>query len=426
MSGSSTQNVIATDVPLPAINSSPRAMAIAAALRVAARHSRTLARPRDANFKSTIARIRQRPFSIGVLASLFFLVIIPAIVSGAYVSFFASKQYVTYTNFSLRDGEHRILDVVSGLLGLSATERMQNALILTDYVKSRTIFEQLDKTIGLRDRFDRSDIDYFSRLEKNASIEEAVSYWIKHVDISIDYSSGITTVAVRAFSPKDSYDIANGILKLSEALVNDISERSRRDTLQAANEQLVRAQNKMSEALSELRSIRNAEGTLDASKSADSLSKLETGLRMQLLELEQQQAVILPSIDKNAPQAKILNSRIENLREQIKNIEMQIASVDLPPDGSQPLSQAMQRLEKGKLDSKIAEKQYVMAAASLEAAKADFEMKQIYLIPFVQPTLAQDAIYPRRLLTWSLVTIVLLMVWGLGIGAAVLVRNYGV
>src|SRR5689334_24397098 len=52
------------------------------------------------------------------------------------------------------------------------------------------------------------------------------------VGLIFDVTNGTVTVNVRAFTPEDALSLAQAILSSSERLVNELSERARRDTLQ--------------------------------------------------------------------------------------------------------------------------------------------------------------------------------------------------
>jgi capsular polysaccharide transport system permease protein len=84
----------------------------------------------------------------------------------------------------------------------------------------------------------------------------------------------------------------------------------------------------------------------------------------------------------------------------------------------------MSRFERLKLEHDIAQKRYIAAAGAFEKARVDLSTQQVYLTTFVPPTLAQKALYPRRLWIFVIILIGCLSLWGLGTGAAVLVRNH--
>jgi capsular polysaccharide transport system permease protein len=60
----------------------------------------------------------------------------------------------------------------------------------------------------------------------------------------------------------------------------------------------------------------------------------------------------------------------------------------------------------------------------MEVARLTAERKRMYLNTFVQPTLPQEAQYPRRVLFSAAIVAVLLTGWGTLIGIASVVRNH--
>lgn len=114
-------------------------------------------------------------------------------------------------------------------------------------------------------------------------------------------------------------------------------------------------------------------------------------------------------------------ARIASLKDQIRQLETQMTSSKY---GDTTLSGAMGRFERLKLERDIADKQYEAAAGAFERARLELETQQIYVATFLQPVLAQEALYPRRWWLWALVVMAALAIWGAGIGIAVLIRNY--
>ncbi len=67
------------------------------------------------------------------------------------------------------------------------------------------------------------------------------------------------------------------------------------------------------------------------------------------------------------------------------------------------------------MDLEFAQKSYVAALATLEAARADAQRQSRYLAAYVTPTLAEKPLYPKR------AQILVVMAVFLGLGWAVMV-----
>jgi capsular polysaccharide transport system permease protein len=400
---------------------SSRAALISQSLKTVARRART---PRSLLGSTTRGAQRrwQNVFMWAVLASFGLVVLVPNLAASVYLAFVASDQYVTEARFAVRGGQPSMLDSLGGLIGMPSAQQVQDSLILTDYIEGRSMVEAVDRALNLRRMFSRDKVDFFSRFNPKDSNEELMYYWQRHVDVHIDTMSGIITVAVRAFTPQDSLDIIKKITSLSEDLVNRLTERSRRNALRQAQAELARANQNLHQKTIAMRNLRNSEGVLDSGQTSEVMTKMLGELRLDLIRLQQDYAAQRRTILPTAPQLRVLEARINSMKDQIRDLEAKMTGAS--GSGKPALSEAMSRFDREKLEKDIAEKQYTAAAVAFEGARIDLETQHIYLATFLKPVLAQEALYPRRIWLWSIVTVISLLLWGGGVGMAAVVRNH--
>ncbi|HET6374677.1 MAG TPA: hypothetical protein VFF88_01380 [Methylocella sp.] len=343
---------------------------------------------------------------LGIFGFLVFFCI-PALLSVAYYSFIASSQYVSEARFAIRGGEPSPLDSapnagIAGLMaGLGSYTQLQDTLIVVNYVTSQAMVEALDREVGLREMFGRSSIDWLSRFDADGPIEDLVTYWKWwHVRAYIETSSGIITVRVSAFTPEDALKIGNAIVDLSEKLVNDLSNRSRQDAVKIAEAELKRSEKRLINARLKMRDLRNQQETLDPQRTADSLNKLISELRLEKIHLEQElTASERNNVSSTAPQNQILRKRIQVVGEQMASLEQMLTSQDHPE--RRTIADKITRFEDLDLERQIAENQYTAAASALETARVNAEEQKVYLATFVDPLLPVDSTWPYRV-TFSL------------------------
>lgn len=408
--------------PLSPQDADFKAKSIAQALRRAANKSRGPAKviTGGGGFQ---ARRGDRAFRLGVLASFVAFVIAPFLVASTYWGLIASKQYVTETKFALRAGEASSLDLLSGAnAGSQATQQMQDAQVLVNFIRSRTMVEALDKKIGLRAMFSRPGVDYFSSFDPDDPVEELEKYWKKRVDASVDVMSGIISVHVRAFDPHDSLAISQNVADLSERVVNEMSTRSRRDALALARTELTRAEQQLKNATGAMRDARNAEGVLDAPAAADAIDKIITSLRLELARTQEDLALHNDAETFDSPQVRLLTARVQSLKNQIDDYSAQIASGGEKGAGS--LAQRDDILSRHKIELALSQQRYAIAATAFENARADMETQRAYLIPFLRPTLAEKSLYPRRWIEWAIIVAPTTIGWLALLAVAFLVRDH--
>jgi len=393
--------------------------AISRGLRRAARKARA-----PASIVSGGAGIRGRKgdkaFRIGLAVSFALLVLVPLIAETVYWGFVASKQYATEVKFTVRSGEPSPLDAIGGLLSLSGSQQAQDTRIVLDYIRSRAMVEELDKSLDLRRIYSRPDVDWFSRFDPSKSTEELLKYWEKRTDATIEAASSILAFEVRAFTPEDAMAIATAVSDLSEKLVNNLATRARRDAVSQAKAETAHSERRLENATVAMRDARNAEGVLDATGAAEALTEIITALQLDLSRAEADLSTQGAALQ-DSPQSRLLQARIAAIKAQIADYSNQIAGARTSKSAN--MAEHLNQLSRKQTELDLARQQYSQAALSLESSRVDLEQQHTYLLSFVKPTLAQKSTYPRRGWQWSIVMIPLMFGWLILASVAVLVRD---
>lgn len=294
---------------------------------------------------------RRRP-NLAALISFLVFVGIPTFIAAFYYLAVASPQYVAEFKFSVKNNTPTANPAGSGMFSLFGGDTIstnnENYLVV-EYLTSRQAVEDLQRRLDLVGLYSRPEIDSWSRYDASQPLEKFVGYWRNMVRAHFDMITGIATAEVRAFSPQDAVAVAQALVAMSEKLVNDISMRTRNDTVQFAEGEVEKAQERVRRILTVL--IERNTGKLPVSSDAN------TPL---LLDLERQAA--------------------QNM-----------------------LTSAMQ---------------------TLEQARANALTQQLYVTPFVRPSLPQSSTYPRPLVEISIVAAVAFAIWlaGLLVMRAILER----
>lgn len=77
----------------------------------------------------------------------------------------------------------------------------QDAQLIRQFILSLDMLHQMDKTLGLREHYESTDIDFLSRLWQWESQEDFLEYYHKHVTVIYDELSGTLTIRARSFYP---------------------------------------------------------------------------------------------------------------------------------------------------------------------------------------------------------------------------------
>ncbi len=362
--------------------------------------------------------------------SFLLVVLLPTAAATIYYLAIAADQYVAEFRMSLRSADTpRIEPLV--LFGGSAAQPTAAAesQIVTQFIGSRAIVDELDPRLDLRRLFSSPEADWWTRLSLPASIERLVYCWQYHVDPFYDTSTGTIVVRVRAFTPDDSLRLAQAIVASSERLINDLSARARQDTLQYSQADVAAAEARLEKALAAIRDFRNKEGLIDPGKAADQNSLLATKLRDDQLKANSELATLKTYLRDDSPAVQVLKARIRSLETQQRALGREMTASP-PPQTAAPLAVAPARAQQ--LDSDeavdavriVAEAAYLHALESLDRARDAANQQHIYIESFVPPSLPQSSLYPRRWLSIATAALVAFAVWAIGSLAAQSVREH--
>jgi len=360
-------------------------------------------------------RIAERPPRLG-LAKLSFLalVLLPTLAPFGYLRFVATDEYVSEARFVVRAAaDDPIRQLSTEILSLANVlggpkSNSQDSHIVVGYVRGRTIIDDVGGKPLMMQIYGRRDVDWLSRLSREATFEDVWKHWRRKVSAVLDVPSGIVTVEARAFTREDALELAKRVVAQSEHLVNEISERARMDMLRQAQEELDRARRNVDERREALSSFRNSQEILDPMMSATSIGETATRLLMEKFRIENQIAVMQGARAVESPTLRTLRTQLASIDEQIRKLEAELA-------GNSQIQRALATKPAGyerlMLELKFAEKLYEIAEGAYKKAMLDAQRQQLYLVPVVQPTLPDEALYPRPVRESLLVFVWLATLW---------------
>jgi capsular polysaccharide transport system permease protein len=357
--------------------------------------------------------------------SFLFCVVIPAIAGTLHFALFASDRYVSGAGFAVRGMEAgNGTDFLGAVTGLASTgSTTSDSYILLDYLKSRDLVEKLEREFPLRQHYAMPAADVLSRLDPSAEIERVVDYWRRHITTSFAPTTGIVKFEIEAFTPGEAQRLAERVLFHSQALVNEISLQARRDALAHAEDEVVRAEARLKQALESIRAFREAERAIDPVGAARAQTELIAGLERQLMDVRARIAALAPSVARDAPSLRNLMRQAEALEQQIASARAG-ASPDAQGRSGARLSGQLASFETLETERSFAQKAYASAFSSLEKARIEAGRQQRYLAVYSAPAVPQYPLYPRRLVNSLVLLGGLCAAWGIGALIAYAVRDH--
>lgn len=276
-------------------------------------------------------------------------------------------------------------------------------------MRSRSSLDELRKILPVREFYETKG-DVFSRFNGfgfRGEEEAFYQYYKDKLNINFDAISGISTLNVTSFDALESKKINEALLKQGEALINQLNDRARSDTVRYAEEVVKTAEERVKETSQNLTNYRISNGVFDLKAQSEVQMGLVSKLQDELIVIQTQLDQVKAVTPEN-PQIPGLQAREKSLR---KEINQQLRAIS--GGGQSSLSNQAADYQRVYLENQLAEQQLAAAMTSLESAKAEADRQQLYLEVISQPSLPDLAHEPKRLYNIVATLIIGLMVYGI-------------
>lgn len=343
------------------------------------------------------------------------VVVLPCILAAIYYSFIVSGQYITEARMIVRtigvSEQFSESETREGRSMIGGDSLTQDAYIVANYLESQELVKILDARIGLSALFSKGEIDHLSRLSKEASSEEVHAYWNSQIDTYVDGPSGIIIFTVRAFSAEDSFLIMETALEAVDDMIGRISDRAKTKLVERVEGELIASLISYEESLNNLRQYQNQTGILDPRLQA----RLSTAIIGELVERRIGLSVQLEATRSagagDSALARQLSRNIDAIDSEIKVRQDSLAS---NATGSNQLSETLVEFARLETNRVVEQAIFKANARNLDTAKSAALQRTTFVSVFSKPTLADEALYPKRLSAWLIVAIGMLTLWTTG------------
>ena len=374
---------------------------------------------------------RRRPSPIDRFESYWFhtitfvlMVLLPVLGISLYYCFWASDQYAAEVRFSVHRAREPVIgdDVFSMLAkGFAVNTVGREPYMVASYVRSQNMVEELDELGWLRSLYSKPSADFFARVDPKASGRRLWKYWQKMVSASVDRVSGLVTVRVLAFTPEDALMIVRAVRRSAERMIDRSFLRARTDELRLAEEDLLRARQRNTNALLAFRQIREDEQTVDPEKTISATASTLIGAIREKLALERDRDVDLKVLSRSAPQLQILNQRLRALDAQVAALRQSLTG---QTDHERTAADSISHFDKQELERRFSEKLLEISEENYERARLQAERQHFYLATFVEPFKPDEAEYPKRLRTVAFASICTTAGWGVTLLLVAAVKDH--
>lgn len=339
------------------------------------------------------------------------VVVAPTVVCAIYYLFVASPIYVSESKFIVRSPERReSASLGLALQGVGLGGGQSDSFAVHEYVVSRDAVRDLLKSVPLRQVFGNKNADILVRYPnwQEARTNEGLHHALQRfVSVGYDGTTGISTLKVRAFSPRDAWVLNNALLSGGENLVNDLNERSTQDAVRNAERAVSDARTLATSAQNKLTSFRNSSGFIDPELPAKESSSLIVDILGALSRLKAEREQLATSAPQS-PQIPELDLRIAAYERQISVERAKIAG------NASSLAPQVGVYQDLVLERERADTLLNQATANLAIAQQDSYRKNLYLQRVVNPNMPDEPSLPRRWINILTVLFSSILAYGAG------------
>ncbi|MEQ1438360.1 sugar transporter [Fontimonas sp. SYSU GA230001] len=335
------------------------------------------------------------------------LVLVPSLLAWLYLLVFAADGYVSRAQVMVEKESSPSTaaagaELALGLLNVGGGKSRQDALLVQDFMRSRTMLEYLDAELGLREHYSAPKVDFVGRLAADADQKEFLEYYRKKLTITIDDDSLILNVEFVAFDPEYAQKVAQKLVERSEEFVNEVSRQAARQQLSFVQEQVDQANERLKQASREMIDLQRRNAVFSPEKETEAVGQILAELEAELAKQRTQLKALTGYLNETAPDVVAAKQRIAALESQVEQERRRM--VGSKGGGLNDLMMAYQDADVG---LRLATEVYKTALATLETTRLDTVRKVKYLVLVDKPSLPDAAELPR-VLYWTLTIFVFL------------------
>lgn len=340
----------------------------------------------------------------------------PVVLATIYYAVITPPEYETDTTFTIR-GQTPPPSTVLAVL-VAPTTATTDPRLVVNYLMARTPIADLKTHYGFTEAFSHFSLDPFAYLSPKSSVEWATWFWNNRMKATYDSTANDVIVSVKAYSPKESLRLAQGVLAQANAVENVLNEQVQQGSLNLALAQVSSTKKDYDAATREITNLTGNVNTLTIGADAQEAVALVGQIDTQLATLQVQQAGVQAAFQANAPQAKALAQQIAQLQTQRT---AEIAKAKAAPGA--PQAEHDVQVQAALLDYQFAQKNYFAAESALVAAQPQNQTNS-FVVAYIPPQLAETSNYWLRFLNVVAIAIAATILLGAGSLAYSVIKDH--
>jgi capsular polysaccharide transport system permease protein len=316
---------------------------------------------------------------------------VPFLALAVYYLLVASNGYLSRASLVVEGEAPPVPNLDLGLFSLGGNTSKGDALLLLEFIRSRTMVERLQQRLDLRSHYG-GGIDWVSRLWRDSD-EDLYRYYIDHVQVVVDDESSVVSVEVMAYEPAYAQRVAQQIVKISDEFLNGISHQIARERLDFVQSEITSAHERLEKATANMIALQKQHDIFSPQAESESSARIIAQLQAELAQERTQYKALSSYLNEGAPDVVSVRKRIAALERQIG----QERAKQVGGTGQGGLNDLVAEYGTAQLEVTMATDIYQAALKTLEATRVDASRKAKHLVEVSSPSLPDRVERPERL-----------------------------
>ena len=338
-------------------------------------------------------------------------VVLPVLIFAFYQLVWASERYESTSQVLVKQPDSASTSPELSLLGgFGMSAGGNDDELVKAFIHSADMLNFIEELHSLKQHYSDSSFDYFSRLPRDASYEDFLGFYIKHVNVELVTESGIITIKTQGFTPEFAYKLNQSIIKQAELFINDIGQQLATKQIDFMTKEHDNWTKQLETAQQEMLVYQEKYQLLDPVAEGGALQSISFGLENQITNKQAELKALKSVMSEQAPEVLTVKNQLSALQEQLLLEKQRLSD---GTSNSISMNEVISTFSSLKVNYELAMQAYTASLATLEKTKIDAYKQIKFLITVQQATKPEDSTYPNALYNVSLFAIVISMLFGL-------------
>ena len=358
------------------------------------------------------------------LIRLLFIVIF--IAAAYYITQIETVRYESNSIALLKDLSKKQKIDIGSLLGQTSST-MKDSKVMELYIRSKEMFDYIDKKYHLRKHYSSNELDYLQRLHKDTFLpmykQNESNYLKKYNDnllVTYDEQSGTLELRFIHTDPKVAQNILRDILKHAEDVINQFSRENAKVALEFIRKQKQEKRKEFIASIRRLIGYQNRHNTIDPTVDVNRKTKILANLEAELIKTQVEYSSKLKILSPNAAEIRMLRESISRITSNINKVKRELSG----KKHKRELNSDVFDFQILQSDMEFAKELYRETLINEEKTKIEVSQKAKHIVVVSKPTLADDYTYPNKVWDLFTVAIVLLFIYSILMTMITIIQNH--